>query len=177
MHRQSKKKNTQLSGLQRQFVEEYLVDLKAYPAAKRAGYSESYATKNAHKLLRLPQVQAYLAVRQGELQKRHQVTVDRVIQELAKLAFANLDDYSKLVGDDRVIDMSKATRDQLAAVRDFEVETFTRGQGKNREEGKRVKIKLSDKHAPLISLGKHLGIFKEAVELSGAVRATFVIEE
>jgi hypothetical protein len=53
-----KRSDDGLSGRERRFVDEYLVDLNASKAAVRAGYSPKFATHKSHLLLRRPAVKA-----------------------------------------------------------------------------------------------------------------------
>src|SRR5712672_3014311 len=68
---------------------------------------------------------------------------------------------------DPVLDWSKLTRDQAAALIEVTVEDFLDGRGEDAREVRKVKFKLADKRGPLVDLGKHLGLFKERVELTG----------
>ncbi len=71
-----------LSEKQRRFVNEYLVDLNATKAAKRAGYSRASARSIGAENLTKPDIQEYL---QSEFRKRSsrlQITQDLVIQGL-----------------------------------------------------------------------------------------------
>ena len=54
-----------LTAKQERFVEEYLVDLNATQAAKRAGYSERTATEIGYENLRKPHLQEALKQRRG----------------------------------------------------------------------------------------------------------------
>jgi phage terminase small subunit len=96
------------------------------------------------------------------------VTKERVLAELAKLAFANMLDYLKIGPDgDPVLHFAKLTRDQAAALTEVTVEDYLDGRGEDAREVRKVKFKLADKRGPLVDLGKHLGLFKERVEHSG----------
>ncbi len=74
---------------QRCFVEEYLVDLNATQAAKRAGYSAKSARTRGSKLLRNPAVAAAIESAQAKRAQRTRVSADRVVTELAKVAFGD----------------------------------------------------------------------------------------
>ena len=109
---------------------------------------------------------------QAESVQRHNVTVDRVVGELAKLGFSNMEDYMQ-IGDDGVprLDFTKLTRDKAAAISEMTVEEFTaRGDAESGKEGlgvRKVRFKLHDKRGALVDLGKHLGMFKDIVEHTG----------
>lgn len=126
------------------------------------------AETNASRLLRNAQVAARVAELKASAAKASNVTAARVLDELAKLAFANMADYMRVgAGGDPVLDFSKLTRDQAAALTEVTVEDYLDGRGEDAREVRKVKFKLADKRGPLVDLGKHLGLFKERIEHSG----------
>ncbi len=74
---------------QRRFVQEYLIDLNASQAAKRAGYSARSARTTGQKILHHPAVAAAIESAQEKRAQRTRVTADRVVTELAKVAFGD----------------------------------------------------------------------------------------
>jgi phage terminase small subunit len=74
---------------QRRFVEEYLVDLNATYAARRAGYSARSASTTGYRLLQRSAVAAAVAEAQEKRAARTRVSADRVVTELAKVAFGD----------------------------------------------------------------------------------------
>lgn len=162
-----------LTAKQERFVSEYLTDLNATQAAIRAGYSEKTAYSIGEENLRKPEIAA--AVKNGmDLRAaRTEITADRVLQELAKIAFADIrkavrwgrspiDDKSEnaarnglgifpvelvpseLVDDDTAIAISEVSLTQTG-----------------------IKIKMHDKKSALVDIGRHLGMFIEKHELTG----------
>ena len=136
-------KESGLSNKQARFVEEYLLDLNATAAAKRAGYADSTAEKRAPLWVgksreRCPD--SYLAVwdavdaAKAERSERVQVTQDQVIAELAKLGFC--------------------TAEEAKEWKDL---GFT--------------FHLSTKTKALELLGRHMGLFTDRIEIpdSGGV--------
>lgn len=77
-----------LTPLQQRFVDEYLVDLNGTQAAIRAGYSVVTAEQIAYQLLQKTSVWAAITAARKAQQERTQVTVDRVVGELALIALA-----------------------------------------------------------------------------------------
>ena len=145
-----------LSFGRRKFVQEYLIDCNASAAAIRSGYSEDTSRQAGHKLMQDPEVIAAIEEGQRHAAERAQVTADKVIAELAKLAFSNMADY--LVTDENgapSLNLSTLTRDQFAAV--VEVTVGPRG----------TKFKLADKRAALADLCRHLGLMVDRHEHSG----------
>lgn len=157
-----------LTPKQKRFVEEYLIDLNAKQAAIRTGYSPKTAEVQASRLLRNAHVSAAVAAGQKRLADKAEVTAERVIAELAKIGFANMQDYMRVGHDgDPVLDFSKLSREQAAALVECTVEDFKDGRGEDARDVRRVRFKLGDKLGALEKLGKHLGLFRERVELTG----------
>ncbi|WP_152051812.1 terminase small subunit [Tautonia marina] len=89
--------------------------------------------------------------------KRHEATADRVIAELARLAF--LDIRKAFDEEGNLKPIHELDDDTAAAISGLEVETLFEGKGSEREAvGRLHKIKLSDKKGALDSLAKTLGI-------------------
>jgi phage terminase small subunit len=119
-------------------------------------------------LLRNAKVSARIGELKGAAAQASTIEAVRVLTELAKLAFANMADYLRVgPGGDPVLDFSKLTRDQAAALVEVTVEDFLDGRGEDARQVRKVKFKLADKRAALVDLGKHLGLFKERVEHTG----------
>ena len=149
-----------LNQKQAQFVREYLIDLNATQAAIRAGYSKKTAYSLGQRLLKHVEVQGALQDAMARRAKKNEITADRVVQELAKIGFANIGDYVNTTGTAPFIDLSAMTREQAAALSEITVDEYTEGRGEEAREVKRVKVKLCDKRAALVDLGKHIGMFR-----------------
>ena len=154
-----------LTEKQTRFVEEYLIDLNATQAAIRAGYSPNTAKDIGCENLAKPNIRACIDKEIAERSKRTGINQDRVIRELARLAFVNAND---------VIDMEEATlkdgatEADTAAIASVKVKTIPTKEG----EGIEREIKLTDKLKALELLGKHLGMFKDKVEIDATVKST-----
>ncbi len=147
-----------LSPKQARFVAEYLLDLNATAAAKRAGYSAKRAAEQGYQLLQKTTVQEAIAQAQKARSKRTEITADQVLKELAKIGFANSGDFFEWGPDGiRVKPQEDLTSDQQAAVAEVS-ETKT-------EKGGTVKIKLHDKLGALEKIGRHLGMFTDNVNV------------
>ena len=144
---------------QKRFCEEYLIDLNATQAAIRAGYSPDTAKAIGCENLTKPDICAHIDRAMAERSRRTGVNADRVVQELAKIAFVNATD---------VIDPKTATvkedalPEDTAAIQSVKVKTFG-------EDGLEREIKMADKLKALEMLGRHLGMFKNKLELSGGL--------
>ena len=84
----------QLTDKQKRFVAEYLVDLNATQAAIRAGYSKKTADRIGPELLGKTCVSEAIRVAMRDREKRTEITQDRVLNELGKVAFAKAADYT-----------------------------------------------------------------------------------
>ena len=133
---------------QRRFVEEYLVDCNATLAAGRAGYSARSARQAGARLRALPHVRRALEAAMAARSDRLGVSQDRVVLELARLAFADMRDFASW-GDGcvRLRPSEELTEDQAACVSEI-VET----------PGKGVRVKLFGKQPALAALARHLGL-------------------
>lgn len=149
---------------QRRFVEEYLIDpSNQTKAAIRAGYSIISAKSQASQLMRHTGIKALIEEAQAERAHKMGITQDRVLQELALIAFANVKDVMTINEEgDTVIDLNNMKREVAAAL--GEVSISTKG-GVNKT--RTAKIRMNDKLTALEKIGKHLGMFVEKVEHTG----------
>jgi phage terminase small subunit len=90
------------------------------------------------------------------------MTAQEVLEELTRLARANMAEYMKVGPDgDPVLNFSELTRDQTAALIEVTVEDFMDGRGEDAREVRKVKFKLASKIGALELLGKHHKLFVE----------------
>ncbi len=80
---------TKLTPKRAEFVRHYLLDLNATKAAKRAGYSARTAQRTGSELLCFPLVAAAIETAKADRSERTGIAADRVLQELAAIAFAD----------------------------------------------------------------------------------------
>lgn len=137
---------------QRAFVREYLIDLNATAAAKRASYSEDSARQEGTRLLSNASIQEAVRAAKAIRAERTGITADRVLNEIAKLAFSDARRFSTW-GPSGVspIDSNTLSDDDAACVAEVS-ETVSK-------EGGSIRVKLHDKIGALDKLGKHLGLW------------------
>ena len=135
---------------QQRFVEEYLIDLNATQAAIRAGYSKNGAGQTAANLLKNTKIQIALQQAMKECSKRTGITIDRVVEEIAKIAFVNAAEAFEF-GPDGVTLRNKdeLPPELLPAIAEIS-ETKT-------ENGGTIRLKFHPKSTSLDQLMKHLG--------------------
>ena len=144
-----------LSQKQRVFVQEYLVDLNASKAAVRAGYSKKTAFRIGAENMQKPAIKSAIQEYMEQREARTQIAADTVVIELAKIGFANMQDYFKEGFSIR--DIQALPREHAAAIQEVTIDETVTDDGVT---VRRVKFKLLDKRAALVELGKHLGIFE-----------------
>jgi phage terminase small subunit len=148
-----------LNDKQNRFAAEYLVDLNATQAAIRAGYSKRSAYSQGQRLLKNAEVALLVEAGRQRIAARLEVTANRVVEELARIGFANMGDFIRIdEGGGVQVDLSNAGRAELAAVKTVTVEHYV---DRNSRKAKRVKIKLWDKATALAVLVKHLNLYAD----------------
>ena len=83
-----------LSPKHNQFAMEYTVDFNATAAAIRAGYSEKTAAQMGHNLLQKPEIWEAVEKIMADRAKRTLITGDKVLAEIARIAFSDASDYA-----------------------------------------------------------------------------------
>jgi phage terminase small subunit len=149
----------------KRFVDEYLFDLDSTRAAIRCGYKPSSARIQGFRLMQDPRVKKLIHERQARASQNIAVTQERILQELAYIAFSNLKDIVSIDEDgNTTVDLANLDKEQAAALTELVVDTT---KGKGNVVMKKVRFKVADKIAALTNLGKHLGMFKDQVEHTG----------
>lgn len=144
-----------LSDKESTFVEEYLVDLNATQAAIRAGYRPKSAESRGYKLLHKGIVADAIARAMAKRSRRTGITQDRVLREIARVAFVNPRDVIDFdSGDVR----AGAADDDLSAVASCKVKTMDMGDDGHSVERE---VKLNDKIKALDMLCRHLGMYPD----------------
>lgn len=150
-----------LTPKQEHFCEEYLIDLNATQAAIRAGYSEKTANRIASELLSKLDIQEKITELKAERSKRTEITQDRVVKELAAMAFAKATDYAQIADVGGKVAIMLTPTAQLTTVQQAGIVGIKQTQAG-------IEVKL-DKTKALELLGRHLGMFKDKIEVEGVV--------
>lgn len=159
-----------LTAKQNIFVAEYLVDLNATQAARRAGYSSKTADKIGPALIGKSSIQAAIQEAMKIQEKRTSITADRVLLELSKIAFGDLRGVMEWTADGvRLKDSSDLTDEQAALISEM-CETTTK-------DGGSLKVKTNDKLKALELIGRHLAMFDDKMNLSGQLELNISIAD
>lgn len=164
-----------LTPKQMRFVDEWLIDFNGKQAAIRAGYSAKTAEATAARLLRNVKVQAEISRRQKDLQRRTEVTQERVVTELARVAFADATDYAQV--ETRMIEKDDGTEVSYQTVtlkNTAELSPEQRAAISGIKQGANgIEVKLCDKIKALELLGRHIGMFNDKIEVKATVDNPF----
>ena len=153
---------------QQRFCDEYLIDFnatRAYKVAYPSTKKDETVNAAASRLLRNVKVQAYLTERKKILQENTGITQERVLKQIANIAFGDIRKlYNEAGGLKNIQDIDDETAAMLVAIDSFEE---FEGYGDDREQiGYTKKIKIADKTKALDMLGKYFGMFKDKVEIN-----------
>ena len=146
--------NNPLTDKQRRFVEEYLIDLNATAAARRAGYAEGSASVQGCRLLADDKIKRLIAEKRREVAEYAEVSVVRILEEYRRIAFADLRDVVQVRnGQVYITDTDTLTPEQAASLSEIS----------QTKEG--IRVKILDKQRALDSMAKHLGMFIEQQQI------------
>lgn len=151
-------KKAKLTEKQQRFVDEYLIDLNATQAAIRAGYSVKTANEQGSQNLAKLSIQQAIAEQMAERSKRTGVNQDRVVLELARIAFVKMTDLVDSHG--RIKD--DAAEDDLACIESVKYKSSESDTGSSIER----EVKISPKLKALELLGKHLGMWNDKLDVN-----------
>lgn len=158
-----------LTEKQKLFTNEYLIDLnatRAYKEVYKSVKKDETARANSSRLLKKPNIQAYLDTQMKEREQRTKITQDKVLKELSYIGFANATNYARVIESNglKVVELevtNKLPEDKQAAIASI------------KEGANGIEVKLHDKVKALELIGKHLGMFTDKIEHSGSINNPF----
>jgi phage terminase small subunit len=156
-----------LTPKQQRFVDGVVAGKTQTQAAMDAGYSWKTAKTTAAENMSKPYLAAEILRRRTpteEIAKKTEQLRERILSELERMAFANVQDFTRVEKDGNLVaDFSNATREQLTAV--TKVKSSKRdvrnGRGEIVATEHNAEFSLADKYRGLELLGKTLGMFTE----------------
>lgn len=157
-----------LTPKQKRFIEEYLIDLNASAAAIRAGYKSNNPDVDGYKLLVKPSIQAAIQKAMNERAERTGITADKVLSELAHIAFDDISNYLEFSMDEEEKQIKMKVKDSK------KIDTRSISEVSLGKDGQ-FRFKLYCKDNALQQLGRHLGLFVDKVENTGTL--TFDIKK
>ena len=177
-----------LTDKQKIFVNEYLAtdDLnvtvaykKAYPGVK----NDNVAAVCGSRLLKNAKVKEYIDKRMKEREQRTEITQDKVLKELSAIAFSNGANYARVVekiaydkDGEEILDPETKKPLKYKAIDFKNTDELTATEKKaiaGIHKGKDgMKVETYDKLKALELLGKHLGMFKDNVNINANINST-----
>jgi phage terminase small subunit len=144
-----------MSPRERRFVAEYLIDANRMAAALRAGFAPSAGT-HVWKLMRKPEIRYAITKAQRDRARRTHVTRERVLLELARIAFADLARVASWEGGDVAMKPLETLTDNEAAA--------ISGLGAADADGGAIGVSLHDKDFALEVLARHYGLYADGAD-------------
>lgn len=153
-----------LSEKQKAFCREYIIDFNATQAAIRAGYSKRGASVTGTRLLANAKIQSEIAALTQLACERNEISTDRVLSELARIAF--LDPIELYDDDGRLKPLSKMSEDARRTISALEV--VDKFDPHTEQNYTLTKIKVADKQTALQGIGRYLKMFVDRVEVDAS---------
>jgi phage terminase small subunit len=144
-----------LTDKQARFCEEYLKDLNSTKAALRSGYSAKTCRAIGCENLTKPIIQERIRKKIKQISEDNEITVERIVKEIASAAFSNVADLFDESGN--LKDMKELEREVAAAISSIDISEISTAQG---EIGTTTKIRLWDKLKALEMLARYMRIFE-----------------
>ena len=168
-----KRKKSTVKGLspkQDKALHRYLTNgFKKNEALHYAGFADSVCRGPAT-IFESPKFKAELDSRLRRLRTKYAYTEELVLEEIAKLAFANLSNYMTIDRNtgEGIIDLKWVTHEELAALGEYTVDTYFEGRGDDAVQVKKARVKLAGKLDALEKLMKYHGAYrKNAAQADG----------
>lgn len=140
------------------FAQGIFKGLPASTAYTNAGYK--FSEPHASRLARDGKVRARVEELQGRVAQKVEISVERVLAELAKVGFTDMTHYMTIREDGQaVLDFSKIPPGGTAAIGSIEQEVIMVGDPNDAMPIQKTKFKLHDKLKALEMIGKHLKMF------------------
>lgn len=150
---------------QKIFAEEYLIDLnatRAYKVAYSKVRKDKTAAVNGSRMLRNAKVAEYIERRMKDREKRTEITQDWVLEELRKIASVNGSDFAKVVVKEGYPVVELMATDDLPEDKRSAISAI-------KETKFGISVESYDRVKALELIGRHLGMFKDKMEVSGHI--------
>jgi phage terminase small subunit len=157
-------RNRPINEKQELFCREFLVDHNGTQAAQRAGYSKPSAHSQASYLLRQPKIKRRIEELKAEQRERvtlrADLTLERLMNELSKIAFADIGKVVRWGTRTEVVNGKQVVREYAELIPSEELDEDTRLAVKKLWKGKdgQVQVEMFDKRQALTDLGQHFGM-------------------
>lgn len=145
-----------LTGKQKRFCDEYLIDFNATQAAIRSGYSVKTAYSIGDENLRKPEIQEYIKNKQQRVSNRLDISQERILKELASIAFSDVRQFYDESG--ALKSIKDLADEDAASLAGLKVDELWEVFGEDRKQtGVTKEIKRWDKIKAIETINKMLG--------------------
>jgi phage terminase small subunit len=154
----------------KRFAEEYLNDLNATAAYKRAGYKATghAAEVNASRLLSNAEVKAFISSAKQARSQSTGITAERILRELECLANSDLGDILDFSGEQPKLKPANQIPERARrAISSVKIKRVIEGTGDFAQEVEVIEFKLWDKPGSITKAMQHLGMLVEKHEHAG----------
>ena len=152
------------------------MDLNASRAARAVGYAPKSASVEGSRLLANAEVQAEITRQRAILMEEFSVTPERIVAELAEIAFSDLGDYIRIHPDGTAsIELGNMPTGATRAIASLNTDATRTATGR---QTAKIRIKLHDKQAALVSLAKIFGVMTgDGVNVNVSLGETSELEQ
>lgn len=149
-----------LSNMQASFCEFFSITMHGVESARKAGYSEKILGGQASTLLKNENCQRYIAYLREQQLAKMGVSQQRVLEELARLAYADpLEMYDE---DGCIRKISEIPEDLRRAITKIETKEIFEQDGRRKKYvGDAKTVILGAKEKALEMIGRHVGLFEK----------------
>lgn len=176
------KDSKKLNEKQARFVKEYVLSLNISDAMIKAGYSPKTAGVCGSKLLKITKIADAVAKAQANLEKRIDISSEKIMQELAIIGFSDIQNYLIINADTGAI-RAKSFEEMLPgmsrAIESIKEDRVIKesADGRSTTVYDKFYFKLHSKTAAIELMMKRLGMLLQKLELSGKVESGLQYEE
>lgn len=167
-----KKPEPRLTPMQEAFVRHYVNDPKhnATQAARKAGYSEDCVGQQGYENLKKPEIKKAVEEKLEIKYDTIDITGDRIIREIAKVAFGNLKDVAQWDGDTMSLKASdQLTDDEAALLKSISVSSSSSSGKQGEANSSSISFQTFDKLKALELLAKNKKLLTDKIELKGKI--------
>jgi phage terminase small subunit len=148
-------------------VDYYMDGLSMKQCMLSVGYKEATATANAARTFRRKDVVAEIAWRREQLKKRYDISEERILEEMAAIAFTNYGDIMEIAEDGTAyVDLTKMTDEHKRAISEITTEEYKEDRTKDGATVLKTKVKFYSKLDALQMLARTLGMFNDRIDVN-----------
>lgn len=165
------------------FCHEYIIDHNGTQAAVRAGYSKKTANEQSSQILTILNVKERIKHLEQKSLERIDISADKVLQELGRIAFASMEDYvdiDEVTGSTHAKgykDMPPGGGKVVRKIKEKRRILQSKGEKDDMILDDTYEFELHDKMKALEMLGKNYKLFTDNLNLTGFPKRIVIMNE